>query len=213
MIKKIIFNLLICVFMAQGVCFAEEAKVNSRPIVFFGDSLTAGGNWQQFFPGYKVANRGIPGNTSTQMLARVKTDVINENPEKVYMLCGANDLAHKVSPKDIVANVKKLAEEIKAECPDTKIAIESCLPINRDIRKIPFTNQQVRELNVLLKEMCADRGLEFLDLTACFAKDGSMNKQLTTDGLHLNEQGYEKWVAKLYEKDFVTAAAVVVAKD
>ena len=56
-----------------------------RRVVFFGDSITD--NWDApgfggFFPGKPYVNRGISGQTTSQMLLRYRADVIDLNPRR-----------------------------------------------------------------------------------------------------------------------------------
>ena len=71
-----------------------------------GDSITQGwgpkmGN---SFPGVKVANRGISGDTTRGMLIRLQGDVLALNPKGVVMLLGTNDLEENAAPKTIAEN-------------------------------------------------------------------------------------------------------------
>ena len=60
----------------------------------------------------KVANRGISGDTSRGLLARLDDDVLALNPRGIVLLIGTNDIEVKVPPEGIAANVKLLLEKI-----------------------------------------------------------------------------------------------------
>jgi len=58
-------------------------------VVFFGDSITD--NWSKagfggFFPGQAYVNRGIGGQTTSQMLLRFRPDVVALDPDVVVIL-------------------------------------------------------------------------------------------------------------------------------
>ena len=94
--------------------FAEQKAAQQQALVFFGDSITQGwgDDFGGRFPGVKVANRGISGDTSRGLLARVDTDVLALNPRGIVLLIGTNDVQLNVSPEDIADNVKLLLAKI-----------------------------------------------------------------------------------------------------
>jgi lysophospholipase L1-like esterase len=58
--------------------------------------------------------------------------------------------------------------------------------------KIP--NSRIRELNRQIKAIAQDEGIIYLDLYPLFADtEGNLQIELSTDGLHLNPQGYVVW--------------------
>lgn len=78
---------------------------------------------------YKVYNRGISGNRIIDLYARIKTDIINLNPDVLSILIGVNDVWHEFSHKNGIDAEKyykiycMLIEEIKATLPETQIMI------------------------------------------------------------------------------------------
>src|ERR1019366_5533154 len=64
-------------------------------IIFLGDSITEG--WGdidgKFFAGRPYVNRGIGGQTTSQMLVRFREDVLALKPAVVLILGGTNDIA------------------------------------------------------------------------------------------------------------------------
>src|SRR3954463_8326395 len=69
-------------------------------VVFIGDSLTA--NWGKgktpFFPGKPYFNRGIPLQTTPQMLVRFRQDVVALSPKVVVIEGGFNDIGMVMGP-------------------------------------------------------------------------------------------------------------------
>src|SRR6516164_5146686 len=65
--------------------FSSNHRV-TRPVVMFGDSLTANGLWSEWY-GAEVLNRGIHGETTKDALTRVP-DIAALNPAKVFILFG-----------------------------------------------------------------------------------------------------------------------------
>src|SRR5215467_10521055 len=86
-------------------------------VVFFGDSITDGWKIEESFPGRPYVNRGIGGQTTSQMLVRFRQDVVNLRPKVVVILAGTNDIAGNSGPianEDIEANYSDIAELAKA---------------------------------------------------------------------------------------------------
>ena len=86
--------------------WAKDVEKDQNALVFLGDSITQGWGPEMgnAFPGVKVANRGISGDTTRGMLIRLQEDVLSLNPEGVVMLMGTNDLEERAEPKTIADN-------------------------------------------------------------------------------------------------------------
>ena len=98
-------------YAAANVALATPVAGEAR-VVFFGDSITD--NWSKagyggFFPGKPYVNRGIGGQTTSQMLVRFRPDVIGLQPRVVVILAGTNDLAGNSGPIGLGAIEQNLA--------------------------------------------------------------------------------------------------------
>src|ERR1700739_3550747 len=67
-------------------------------VVFYGDSITEGWKLDEYFRGKSYVNRGVSGQTTSQLLLRFRQDVIDLQPEVVVILAGTNDLAGNTGP-------------------------------------------------------------------------------------------------------------------
>jgi lysophospholipase L1-like esterase len=76
------------------------------------------------FPGVKVANRGISGDTTRGVLIRLEQDVLALQPSGVVLLIGTNDLEEGADPETIAANLKLILAKLKAH--NAKIPIILC---------------------------------------------------------------------------------------
>ena len=61
-----------------------------------------------------LGNAGVAGNTTTQMLARIQTDVLALNPQVVTVLGGTNDLTGSVAFATWSGNIKTIAKTLRA---------------------------------------------------------------------------------------------------
>jgi lysophospholipase L1-like esterase len=179
-------------------------------VVFFGDSITDGWKIDESFPGKPYVNRGIGGQTTSQMLVRFRQDVVNLRPKVVVILAGTNDIAGNSGPianEDIEANYSDIAELAKAN--HIRVVFSSILPVNNYTERAKeFFAQRPMErilaLNRWLQDYCQQNHLIYLDyFSAVVDEKGMLKRELAEDGLHPNKAGYaimaplaEKAIAK-----------------
>jgi hypothetical protein len=92
--------------------FAGGEESETR-VVFFGDSITDAWILEESFPGKGYINRGIGGQTTPQMLLRLRQDVVALKPKLVVILAGTNDVAENTGPEtldDIEGNLASMVE-------------------------------------------------------------------------------------------------------
>ena len=59
-------------------------------VVFFGDSITEAWPLAKYFPGKPYVNRGIGGQTTSQLLVRFRQDVVSLRPAAVVIPAGSS---------------------------------------------------------------------------------------------------------------------------
>ena len=167
--------------------------LNQGDIVFIGDSLTElGANWAVRFENLKVRNRGIRGDTSYGVLARLD-ELKQSKPSAVFLLIGINDIFNIVYEKqieklsDTATNISIIAKQLKSSLPNTQIFVLGLLPDHRD-----FITVMAKEVNKQLSSQ-ENEYFTFINFHDLLSVDGTMNAKLTTDGTHLNEEGYKIW--------------------
>jgi lysophospholipase L1-like esterase len=185
-------------FRAANMALPAISKGQKR-IVFFGDSITAIWKLDQSFPNMGYINRGIGGQTTSQMLLRYRQDVLELKPSVVVILAGTNDIAGNtgaIPTKDIEANLQTMAE--LAGLQGLRVVFSSVTPVNNyserakplyDDRPIP----RILELNQWMKLYSAThKGIYYLDYyDSMLDKAGMMAEGLARDGLHPNDAGFE----------------------
>ncbi len=179
-------------------------------VVFMGDSITDnwGRRYGKFFPGKPYINRGISGQTTPQMLVRFRPDVIALKPKAVVILAGTNDIAGNTGPTTLEAiedNLMSMAELAKVH--GIRVVLASVMPVCDYIR--PQTDRRPPEkiiaLNEWIKSYAAKNKLVYLDYYSAMLDDKQMlRRELTFDGLHPNDAGYEL-IAPLAEKAIAQA--------
>ncbi|MEK4384696.1 GDSL-type esterase/lipase family protein [Solibacillus sp. FSL W7-1464] len=175
-----------------------NSSISNVDKVFIGDSISDYGEFQEYFPGEVVLNRGIRNDWTGGVLNRIQ-EVVDRNPKEAYLMIGVNDLRYKTEGEVYKRNVEKIVDSFRGK--DTKLAIQSILPVNNGLFGNEVTNDQVKRFNVILQQIANDKGIEYIDLYTSFIdKNGQLDKQFTVDGLHLNGKGYKVWVDRLHSK-------------
>lgn len=183
---------------------AYEAKAltrgqgSQRMTVLLGDSLA------QWFPSERLSrdrfwlNQGISGDTTSGVLQRL-SHLDQTNPDSIYVMVGINDLRKGVSNRDILRNLRKIIHRLREAHPHAKIYIHSILPTRLEAISV----NRIRRLNYNIAALTEHEGAHFVNLQPAFSDaDGKLQPQLTTDGLHLNTNGYRVWqlaIAPVFE--------------
>ena len=106
--------------------WAQRVEYDRRAVVFLGDSITQGwgGGLGAAFPGVKVANRGISGDTTRGILLRLQEDVLALDPAAVVLLAGTNDLEEGATPEVIAGNLELILADLERH--DARLPIVLC---------------------------------------------------------------------------------------
>lgn len=177
-----------------------------KDIIFLGNSITAYANWSELLNTNHAKNRGIPGDTTFGLLARLD-EVTEGNPAKVFILIGINDIGRNFPDSVILKNYKKIVQRIKQESPKTRIYIQSLLPVNNSF--VPALSHFNKDEHIVwvnheLKKLAISENVEFIDLYSQFTDaDKKLNKDYCFDGLHLNDKGYLKWAELLKNGKYI----------
>lgn len=178
--------------------WAARKAADKRALVFLGDSITQGfgDSLHNAFPGAKIANRGISGDTTRGMLLRLADDVLALDPAGVVMLMGTNDLEEGAAPETIAANVKAIVAAIEAKNPRTPIVLCQVFPSAAEKKRPADT---IKELNRLVAESVkGDPRVRLVDTWTLFANaQGDAKAEEFPDLLHPNDAGYAKWAAAI----------------
>tara|TARA_Y100000758_G_scaffold288494_1_gene240601 strand:- start:881 stop:1516 length:636 start_codon:yes stop_codon:yes gene_type:complete len=177
----------------------ELKKSNSGKdrIVFIGDSITEG--WSDFSPEFfqqnNFVNRGISGQTTPQMLIRLKPDAVHLDPKMIVINGGTNDIAGNTGPSTpemIIDNLCSMAEiAIKN---NIDVALTTILPVykypgNDEVADPP---KIISFINSALEEYCKKNSLICVDYYSSMV-DGKkgLKSEYGNDGVHPTKEGYE----------------------
>lgn len=177
-----------------------------KAIVFLGNSITERGQWHELLPGEIIMNRGIGGDNTFGVLARLN-DVIQYQPKKVFLLIGINDIGRGLPLEVIANNYRQIMERIKKGSPKTILYVQSVLPMNERILKADYLKNKkdsILQLNVAIQNLAREMGVEYINLHPVFADEqGELKEDYTIDGIHLKPAAYVQWVAFLKRKKYL----------
>ena len=180
---------------------SEIAESQPRRLyVLAGDSIS------QWFPQTLLPpqatwlNQSISGEGSQGLYDRL--NFLDETePEKIFVMIGINDLIRGMDDETLLEQQRRIIKDILYIHPDAEVVVQSILPHGDQdatwegktkLQRIP--NERIRSLNERLAAIAEYEGATFLDLYDLFkTESGQLRPELSTDGLHLNEQGYLVW--------------------
>jgi len=176
----------------------KKMPVLPKAIVFVGNSLTDAGRWNDILPELPVLNRGISGDISYGVLARLD-EITRHNPKKIFLMIGVNDLKRGIPTKNIIDNYIRIIDEIRKSLPKTTIYLNSVLPVNPSKLLESFkavTNSDIRILNEGMQRFSQkEKNVKFVNLHPILAdKDGNLRSEITPDGIHLEISAYVELV-------------------
>lgn len=189
--------------------YGQENQAVKKPVkaVFMGNSITE--FWVKTDPGFFQRNgyvgRGISGQTTSQMLARFRQDVIALQPGTVVILAGTNDLARNqgyISVEHIADNIISMCE--LARLHRIRVILCSVLPAyDYGWRKGLQPADQIIRLNQLLKAYAEENGLAYVDFhTAMKDERNGLPKHLAEDGVHPTLEGY-RMMEEMLQKEMI----------
>jgi lysophospholipase L1-like esterase len=188
--------------------FKKEPIVTGK-MVFLGDSQIEFGNWKKHLNDTTIINRGIAGDNTYGVLARLN-DILTLKPRQIIIEVGINDIGKDIPDTLITKNIGEIFKNIKTTLPQTTVFVTSLLPTNDSVAKeypnVFNKNNHVENINNLLKISSTKQGYILLDLHSLIKNaDGKLNEKFAhTDGLHLNSEGYKLWVNLLKKSNINT---------
>ncbi|MCR1953018.1 GDSL-type esterase/lipase family protein [Clostridium sp. DSM 100503] len=176
--------------------------MQKNSFVFIGDSLTYGygvnknNNWVEslnpFIP-LDIINKGINGNTTTDMLNRFTEDVISYSPKKIFIMGGTNDFLSNRSLDSVLDNLELMLKEALTITKDVIIGIPPII-IKEDAYRLfmqsstyDYCEKQLQLLGKSIIELCNKYTVTYVNFYSLTFKFSSNN--IFIDGIHLNNNG------------------------
>ena len=145
---------------------------------------------------YAVVNRGVPGQTTIEVLARIGRDMAVTKPDQVVVIAGVNDLKNGVGSPEELTTLMRSFEEILLIGEAMGIPVTICrvwgASNKASLRGLVLPTglgDDVKETNRLLRELAADRGAIIAGIDPILDEEGFTKESLSADALHLNAEG------------------------
>lgn len=153
-------------------------------VAFLGDSLTDGYDLTKYYPQYVTANRGIGGDTTFDLEARLAVSVYELKPQVAVMLIGANN------PYTMMENYEAILSGLKTNLPNTQVVLLSMTAMGGEIWGPK--NPQAMQNNVRIKALAKKYDFAYVDLfTPLYdLSAGEVYAGYTVDGGHFTHEGY-----------------------
>lgn len=179
-------------YIAEKKAAFAASPLEQVDVVFVGDSITDNGAWDEYFPGYIVANRGVRSDQTLHVFDRID-GVIALRPTKIFLMVGVNDLGMGRTPQELVATYARILDRLESELPEAQVYIQSILPVAEGYH-VPGINPGADEANAMLADLAEQRGHTFLNVRELFAREGgSLSMEFSHDGIHLSGDAYTRW--------------------
>jgi len=184
----------------------EKEPIVTGKIMFLGNSITEMGDWKKVTGDTTVINRGIGGDITFGVLKRLK-DVTDRKPSKLFILLGINDIGKDIPDAVIADNYLKIVKEIHTKCPETKIYVQSVLPVNATLPRFPQhydKEEHVLAVNKLLRANARIGNYTFIVIFHLFVDSNQrLDSRYTIEGLHLKPEAYPIWVDYLKKQGYL----------
>ena len=175
-------------------------EVKNPAIILIGDSLIAMGNWQNLLNRNDLINRGIGGETFSQIRRRMKR-LQHTTARIIFIEGGINDFPHAgvdslFAEYELAVAFWQANQIIPVVTGLVYISplAASVYPSRRNWMAI---NNQVSALNEKLKNHCTAQLIDFIDLNVLLSDANQLRAVYTTDGVHLTESAYYIWAEEV----------------
>jgi len=171
----------------------EPLGIDSGDVIFVGNSLTEGFPLAEMFGSTRFKNRGISGNRSSHILARIGA-IAAARPAKIFLDVGINDILNGIPIDTLRRNYMAIVDTISALAPHTQVIVQTILPLGPSHKaKEPI----VELFNDWLKVYCQQKKIACIDLFPAFLKGDLLAPEYTMDDIHLTGKGYAVWAQKV----------------
>lgn len=176
----------------RGWTKSLESLHDTVDVVFIGNSITYGGEFDKAFPTIKICNLGYPSDDLEGMRERA-SQIRALHPKKVFLMGGLNGLSQK-SLDFFRIQYEDLVQELRIACPEAQLYLQSILPVNEELFGQPLSpNQKIVQANEIIKNIAIANNSAYIDLNTLYQKNGKLNEDYSSDGIHLNADAYQLW--------------------
>jgi len=159
-------------------------------------------HWNENFRGWNAANFGWGGDTTRNILWRLRNgELEGVHPKVVVLLAGTNDIgprpATDAQAGDVVKGVQAVVETVRDLAPGATIILTGILRRNDGAEPAAMV-RSIARINEKLAGLADGKTVRYLNINDKLAdRDGKLFEGMTVDGLHLGLKGYQVWADAL----------------
>lgn len=198
----LVLTACVCLWLILGS--SDDAALRGSScdsVILLGDSIFRGSSF--VLPGSKVYNHGVNGETTGEILARLKRGAVlrvdaDSKNSCLFILAGTNDVAENQGPYSEAQTLANLEEMILwallHQTTTLRVFLCSVLPVVPEYRWSPHVkdvDQKIKSLNRGISNLAQKVSVVFLDLYVAMMKNGANSGLLFFDGVHPNARGYQ----------------------
>lgn len=182
----------------------ENPSLKTGQAVFIGDSITAkyklGSHYRK--AELECYNRGISGDTTDWLIARLDVSLFAIRPSKIVLMIGTNDINGGKTPDEIALNYSLILSLISQRLPNAKVICVSIIPQNEEYSEDAHENNgRIKLTNEKIEALAHKHGYEYVDLYSHLTDESGLLKHgYSYDGLHLSRRGYRVWTRVMKSK-------------
>ena len=192
-------------YVDSNIKFDDSAiyPIDNEDIIMLGGTLVGYAEWHELMQMPNVKTRST-GDVCDFLHASAK-NIAKSKPNKIVLLSSFNhdknnkkvNVSANFSPDTIVMAMEKAINAIKSVSPETKIILQSIIPVNSSYEKyadFKATGKKLAKANKELKKLAKKQNVTWVDLTPALAdENGELKAEFTNDGYHLMGKGYIAW--------------------
>jgi lysophospholipase L1-like esterase len=188
--------------MRHGERVADvKSHAQELEVLFIGDSITGGwlnigkAIWEKEFVPLHAVNIGIAGSQTQHVHWQFENGAIDGiNPRVAVLMIGVNNImaSPSHSAEDIARGISAIVARLREKLPRTRVLLLGTFPKDR----APNTpdRRKIQEINALIAKLDDGKRIRFLDIGGrLLDKDGNLAADVSSDGVHLTEKGYQRW--------------------
>lgn len=162
---------------------------------------------------YEFINRGIGGDRSIDLLARIKRDMINLEPDIMSILVGVNDVWREFDQRNGISSdmyekyLGMIIDELTSALPDIKLMIMGAFVLKGSVTEDRWDQfrPMVEQIAAAAERVANSREIKFVPLMQKFddAAKTAPSDYWTVDGIHPTAAGHElikrEWIKAFNE--------------
>ena len=170
----------------------RSCKEKFASSVVMGDSITEGFSEYDVLNASSVVSKiGVHLNELDEQVQQVK----ELDPQVIFLAYGMNDVISTAGDTDqFLEEYETLVDQLREEVPNAHIYVNSIFPVTDSAVKKEPELAQISEYNTVLKGMCDEMQVGFIDNTELVE-----DQYYEEDGVHFKAEFYPIWAERMAE--------------